>query len=141
MSYGKITKYILWLLLAVSAVVAIWSYAVSFTDKAVDSLLYWAYALAIVGIVVTIIIAIVVSAINNPKSLLKMLIGLAAIAVIVAVAYVLAPGTPTVGYVGAEVPASTLKLTDTILNLTYFTCGVAIVVIIAGLIVNAVRNK
>ena len=139
--YRKIIRYILWVLLAVSAVIAIWSYAVGFTDKAVDKLLYWAYALAIVGIVATVVIAITISAINNPKSLLKMLVGLAVVAVIVGVAYVLAPGTPAVGYLGAEVPAMTLKLTDTILNLTYFACGAAIIVIIGGVIMDAVRNK
>ena len=139
--YEKIIKISLWVLMLVSTAITVWAYAANFTDTSVDTLLYWAYVMVVAGLALAVVIGIVISAINNPKSLLKMLIGLAAIAVIVAVAYVLAPGTPAVGYVGAEVPASTLKLTDTILNLTYFTCGVAIVVIIAGLIVNAVRNK
>ena len=34
-----------------------------------------------------------------------------------------------------------LKITDTILNITYFFCGAAVLSIIVGVIVNAVRNK
>ena len=42
----------------------------------------------------------------------------------------------------AKVPtASELKLTDTILNLTYFTGALAIISIIVGEIVMAVRSK
>lgn len=139
--YRKIIRYILWLLLAVSAVIAIYAYAAGFTDNAVDTLLYWAYAMAIVGIVASVVIAITISAVNNPKSLLKMLGVLVGVAVIVGVAYLLAPGTPAVGYLGPEVPGMTLKLTDTILNLTYFACGASIIVIIGGVIMDAVRNK
>ena len=47
---------------------------------------------------------------------------------------------PAVG-MAQQPSASTLKLTDTILNLTYLTGGVAIVSIIVGEVVKGIRNK
>lgn len=139
--YEKIIKYLSFALLIVSAVIAIWAYATGFTDAAVNTLLYWAYAMVGVGIFSAVIIGIVISAVNNPKSLIKMGLGLVAVAAVVGIAYVLAPGSAALGYVGPEIPASTLKLTDTILNLTYFTCGAAVCAIICGVVVNVVRSK
>ena len=52
----------------------------------------------------------------------------------------LAPGTPAVGYLGEPVSDQTLKLTDTILNLTYLTFGAAIVSLVVGWIVGATRK-
>ena len=83
---------------------------------------------------------VVIGGINNPKSLLKLGLGLVAIAAIVAVAYVLAPGTPAVGYLGEPVSDGTLKLTDTILNLTYLLFGGALLALVVGWIVGATRK-
>ena len=77
---------------------------------------------------------------NNPKSLVKILVGLVVVAAIAAVAYVLAPGTPAVGYLGEPVSDQTLKLTDTILNRTYLTIGAALVSLVVGWIVGATRK-
>ena len=81
-----------------------------------------------------------IGGINDPKSLLKLLIGLVAVLAVVAVAYVLAPGTPAVGYLGDPVSDATLKMTDTFLNLTYFLFGGAILALIVGWIVGATRK-
>ena len=83
---------------------------------------------------------VVIGGINNPKSLLKLLAGLVAIVAVVAVAYVLAPGTPAVGYLGEPVSDSTLKLTDTMLNLTYFLFGGALLALVAGWVIGAIRK-
>ena len=77
---------------------------------------------------------------NNPKSLLKLFAGLVVIVAVVAAAYVLAPGTPAVGYLGEPVSDGTLKLTDTILNLTYFLFGGSILALIVGWVVGATRK-
>ena len=73
-------------------------------------------------------------------SLLKLGIGLVAIAVIVAGAYLLAPGTPAVGYLGEPVSDGALKLTDTVLNLTYLLMGASLVALVAGWIIGATRK-
>ena len=76
----------------------------------------------------------------NPKSLLKLLLGLVAGGAIVAVAYVLAPGTPAIGYLGNPVSDGTLKLVDTVLNLTYFFFGGALLTLVGGWIIGAIRK-
>ena len=143
MKYEKIIKWILAALFAVGVVFSFYGFAVGFESNGnapVDNILYCTYAFVAVAIVAVLFGVVVIGGINNPKSLLKMGIGLVAIAAVIAVAYVLAPGTPAVGYLGEPVSDGTLKLTDTVLNLTYFTFGLSLVALIAGWIVGAVRK-
>ena len=131
----------LWVLMIVSTGITAWGYAVGFNDASVDTLLYWAYVLVVVGIVAAIIFGITISIINNPKNVIKMAIELVAVVVVVGAVYLLSSGAPAVGYVGKEVSTMTLKLTDTVLNLTYILCAVTILAIIGGGVYNAIRNK
>ena len=52
----------------------------------------------------------------------------------------LAPGTPAVGYLGEPVSDGTLKLTDTILNLTYLLFGGALAALVVGWVIGATRK-
>ena len=143
MKYEKIIKWILVALFIVGIIVSVYGFLVGFESNGnapVDNLLYCTYAYALIAILAVVFGVVVIGGINNPKSLLKMGIGLVAIAAVIAVAYVLAPGTPAVGYLGEPVSDGTLKLTDTVLNLTYFTFGLSLVALIAGWIVGAVRK-
>ena len=143
MKYEKILKWILLVLFIVGVVFSFYGFAVGFEsngDAPVDNILYCAYAFAAITILAVIVGVVVIGGINNPKSLLKLFIGLVAIAVVIAGAYLLAPGTPAVGYLGEPVSDMTLKLTDTMLNLTYLLCGGAIISLIVGAIVSATRK-
>ena len=143
MKYEKIIKWILVALFIVGIVFSVYGFIVGFNTNGnapVDLILYCTYAFAGIAILAVLFGVVVIGGINNPKSLLKLGLGLVAIAAIVAVAYVLAPGTPAVGYLGEPVSDQTLKLTDTVLNLTYFTFGLSIVALIIGWIVGAVRK-
>ena len=143
MKYEKIIKWILVALFIVGIVFSVYGFLVGFESNGnapVDNLLYCTYAYAIIAILAVVFGVVVIGGINNPKTLLKLGAGLVAIAAVVAVAYVLAPGTPAVGYLGEPVSDGTLKLTDTVLNLTYFTFGLSIVALIVGWIVGAVRK-
>ena len=143
MKYEKIIKWILVALFIVGIVFSVYGFLVGFESNGnapVDNLLYCTYAYAIIAILAVVFGVVVIGGINNPKTLLKLGVGLVAIAAVVAVAYVLAPGTPAVGYLGEPVSDGTLKLTDTVLNLTYFTFGLSIVALIVGWIVGAVRK-
>ena len=139
--FETIVKVVLWVLMVVRAGITAWGYATGFNDISVDTLLYWAYVLVIVGVAAAILFGITVSAINNPKNLIKMGIELVAVVVVVGVVYFLSSGAPAVGYVGKEVSPMTLKLTDTVLNLTYILCALTVLAIILGGIRNAIRNK
>ena len=143
MKYDKIIKWLLAILFVVGIVFSFYGFAVGFETNGnapVDNMLYCAYAFAAIAILAVILGVVVIGGINNPKSLLKLVIGLVVIAGVVAVAYVLAPGTPAVGYIGPEVPAGTLKLTDTLLNLTYLLFGASILSLIIGWVVGATRK-
>ncbi len=143
MKYEKIIKWVLIALFIVGIVFSVYGFIVGFESNGnapVDNILYCAYAFAAIAILAVVLGVVVIGGINNPKSLLKLALGLVAIAAIVAVAYVLAPGTPAVGYLGDPVSDGTLKLTDTVLNLTYFTFGLSILALIVGWIVGAVRK-
>ena len=143
MKYDKIIKWVLVALFIVGIVFSVYGFIVGFETNGnapVDNILYCAYAFAAIALLAVVLGVVVIGGINNPKSLLKLVLGLVAIGAIVAVAYVLAPGTPAVGYLGDPVSDGTLKLTDTVLNLTYFTFGLSIVALIVGWIVGAIRK-
>ena len=143
MKYAKIIKWILAVLFVVGIVFSFYGFLVGFESNGnapVDNMLYCAYAFALLTIAAVVFGVVVIGGINNPKSLLKLLAGLVAIVAVVAVAYVLAPGTPAVGYLGDPVSDNTLKLTDTMLNLTYFLFGGALLALVAGWIIGAIRK-
>ena len=143
MKYEKIIKWILAVLFVVGIVFSFYGFLVGFETNGnapVDNMLYCAYAFALITIAAVVFGVVVIGGINNPKSLLKLLAGLLAIVAVVAVAYVLAPGTPAVGYLGEPVSDGTLKLTDTMLNLTYFLFGGALLALVAGWVIGATRK-
>ena len=143
MKYDKIIKWLLAILFVVGIVFSFYGFAVGFETNGnapVDNMLYCAYAFAAIAILAVVLGVVVIGGINNPKSLLKLVLGLVVIAGVIAVAYVLAPGTPAVGYIGPEVPAGTLKLTDTLLNLSYLLFGASILSLVIGWVVGATRK-
>ena len=143
MKYAKIIKWVLAVLFALGVVFSFYGFAVGFESNGnapVDTILYGAYAYATVTILAVLFGVVVIGGINNPKSLLKLGLGIVAIAVVVAAAYLLAPGTPAVGYLGEPVSVGTLKLTDTVLNLTYLLMGASILALVAGWIIGATRK-
>ena len=143
MKYDKIIKWVLVALFVVGVVLSFLGFAVGFEmggNAPVDVMLYCAYAYALVAVIAVVFGVVVIGGINDPKSLIKLGIGIVAIAAIVLCAWLLAPGTPAVGYLGEPVSDGTLKLTDTILNLTYLLFGGSIVALIAGWIIGATRK-
>ena len=143
MKYEKIIKWVLAVLFVVGIVFSFYGFAVGFESNGnapVDNILYCAYAFAAVTILAVLFGVVVIGGMNNPKSLLKLFAGLVAIVAIVAAAYVLAPGTPAVGYLGEPVSDGTLKLTDTVLNLTYLLFGASLLALVVGWIIGATRK-
>lgn len=143
--YAKIFKWISWALLLVSVGLAVWAFTRfggSGEGAAVETMLYWAYAMLAIAMVAVLCIGLYISATTNPKSLVRIGIAIAAAAVLCLIAYFLASGKPALGFTGATPPtAGELKLTDTVLNLTYILGAGAIVAIIAGEIISGILNK
>ena len=143
MKYDKIIKWVLLALFVVGVVFSFYGFAVGFESNGsapVDNMLYCAYGFAALTIAAVFFGVVVIGGLNNPKSLLKLLLGLVVIGAIIAGAYFLAPGTPAVGYLGEPVSDATLKLTDTILNLTYLLCGGAILALVAGAVMTTFKK-
>ena len=144
-NYSKLFKIVMLALVVISVVLLVWGFLAGFEandGRAVEVLLWWAYIILGIAVAAVVIFGLIISAKNDPKSLVRLGIGLLAIAAICFVAYLFAPGKMPLQWTNAKVPsASELKLTDTILNLTYFTGALAIISIIVGEIVMAIRSK
>ena len=145
-NFGKIFKIMMLALIVVSVAILVWGFVTGWPSgetatAPVNALLGWAYVMICLAVLAVVVVGALISYKNNPKSLLKALIGLVAIAAICFVVYLISPGKPAVGLTVDQPAAITLKLTDTILNLTYIAGVVAIGSIIAGEIVMSVRNK
>ena len=143
--YAKIFKILLWVLMILSVGVLVWGSLTGFEANdgaATNVLLGWAYIVLGIALASVICVGLYVTAVTNPKGLIKIGVAILAAAVLFGVCYLLASGDPAVGYSGATLPSATeLKMTDTILNLAYLVGGAAILSIIVGEVLMTIRNK
>ena len=135
---NKIFKITGWVLGLLGIVFGILAFANG--GSSVDLLLRYTYFLFFAAVVVWIGLAIFIAGKNNPKNLLKAAGVVVGIAVLVALAYVLSSGAPALN-VKTQPTTQWLKLTDTMLLLTYVLGGAAIVAIIVGAVRDAINNK
>ena len=144
-NYSKLFKIVMLALVVISVVLLVWGFLAGFEandGRAVEVLLWWAYIILGIAVAAVVIFGLIISAKNDPKSLVRLGIGLLAIAAICFVAYLFAPGKMPLQWTNAKVPsASELKLTDTILNLTYIAGALAIISIVVGEIRMAIASK
>ncbi len=144
---NKFFKLFMWVLVLISLVILVLGWVKGFPDSpatdngTVDPLLYWAYVMVGIAVACVVVVGIVIGAVNNPKSLIKLGIGIVVVAVLCLIVYSVSAGAPAVNLTTEQPSAGTLKLTDTVLNLTYLAAGVAVVSIIFGEILSAIRNK
>ena len=138
---NKIFKWAMVLLIVVSVILLIVGFAGDWKEGHVDVLLTWTYIMVGLAIAAIVVVGLAVGAVNDPKSLVKLGIGIAAVAVVCLIAYLIAPGAPAVNLTTEQPSASMLKLTDTILYLTYFAGIVAVLAIVVGEIRLAITNK
>lgn len=136
---NKIIKWITWALMAVGVVLTVLVFTMNGSDLSVNLLLYWTYVMVALAIA-SIVYGLVRDTLVNPKFLKTIGIVLGGAVVIVGLAVLLAPGTPAVGHVGAPVTDGELKLTDTILNLTYFSVAAAILSVIVAAVMDNVKK-
>ncbi len=131
----KITGWVLGILGIVFAVLAF-----AKGGSSIDLLLRYTYVLLIAAVVIWVGLAIFISGKNNPKNLIKAAIVVVAVAVLVFAAYALSSGAPAVN-VKSQPSTQWLKMTDTMLLLTYILGGAAIVAVIFGAVRDAINNK
>ena len=131
----KITGWVLGLLGIVFGILAFVN-----GGSAIDLLLRYTYVLFIAAVVIWIGLSIFISGRNNPKNLLKAAGVVVGVAALVVLAYVLSAGAPALNVKTQPTP-QWLKLTDTMLLLTYVLGGAAIIAIIVGAVRDAINNK
>ena len=145
MKLNKIFKLGMVVLILISVAILVWGFSAGFAigDEALPAtnvLLTWAAIMIGIALFCWIVIGLIISVKNDPKSIVKMGIVLVGIAVVCLLAYLLAKGDPVPG-AAVTATAGELKLTDTILNLTLIAGVGAIVAIIVGEIRLALSNK
>lgn len=131
----KITGWVLGLLGIVFGIMAFVN-----EGSSVDLLLRYTYFLFFAAVVIWIGLAIFIAGRNNPKNLLKAACVVVGVAALVVLAYVLSAGAPALNVKTQPTP-QWLKLTDTMLLLTYVLGGAAIIAIIVGAVRDAINNK
>ena len=131
----KITGWVLGLLGIVFGILAFVN-----EGSSVDILLRYTYFLFFAAVVIWIGLAIFIAGRNNPKNLLKAAGVVVGVAALVVLAYVLSAGAPALNVKTQPTP-QWLKLTDTMLLLTYVLGGAAIIAIIVGAVRDAINNK
>ena len=130
-------------LIVISAVVTVIGFVAGFESNGgnmTDLLLYWTYAMVAITVLSLVIFGIAIGYKNNPKGIVKGAIVVVAVAVVCFLVYLISPGAPAMGML-EQPDHSTLKLTDTMLNLTYIAGAAAIISIIAGEVLVSIRNK
>ena len=145
MKLNKIFKLGMVVLILISVAILVWGFSAGFAigDEALPAtnvLLTWAAIMIGIALFCWIVIGLIISVKNDPKSIVKMGIALVGIAVVCLLAFLLAKGDPVPG-TAVTATAGELKLTDTILNLTLIAAVGAIVAIIVGEIRLAISNK
>ena len=131
----KITGWVLGLLGIVFGILAFVN-----EGSSVDLLLRYTYFLFFAAVVIWIGLAIFIAGRNNPKNLLKAAGVVVGVTALVVLAYVLSAGAPALNVKTQPTP-QWLKLTDTMLLLTYVLGGAAIIAIIVGAVRDAINKK
>lgn len=142
-NYTKIFTLLTIVLAVVGVAIVAWGFVGGWQENnalASDAILSFAYIM--VGLcLLSIIAGVVIGGINNPKSLVRLGIGLVAIAAVCFVVYMIAPGTPAQGLITEQPNEGTLKLADTVLYLAYILAAAAVVAIVVGEVRIALNNK
>lgn len=134
----KFIKYISYLLLGLGLILSIAFFANK--DGMLDTYLGYSYILFGVAGVLAIVLPLI-NVVQNPKSFKKILFSIIIAAVVVGISFALAKGDALTVVLDKEPSEFTLKATDAGLILTYLLFGAAVVAIVAGGIVNLVRNR
>ena len=145
--YGLLIKIIELVLIVISVVLLVWGFVKGFPatvaddNGTVDPLLYWTYIMLGLALVAVLLVGLFVAIKNDPKVLVRYGLILLGIAALCLVCYLLAKGNPAIGLTTDQPDFMTLKLTDSVLNLTYIVGAASILAIVVGEVVMAIRNK
>ena len=110
------------------------------TTGMLDIVLFWAYALVIAAIVLVVVLSIINMA-GNKKSLKRTGFLLLIAVVLIGLSYLLASGDPIAVNMDVQPTHATLKMTDTLLNLSYALVVIALLALVWGSVRNLIKNR
>ena len=110
------------------------------TTGMLDILLFWAYALVFAAILLVVILSIINLA-GNKKSLKRTGFLLLIAVVLIGLSYLLASGDPIAVNMDVQPTHATLKMTDTLLNLSYALVVIALLALVWGSVRNLIKNR
>lgn len=137
---NKVIKWVVLVLMVIGIGFTANVYVSKGSDLSVSLLLYWTYAM--VGLaLVSIVGSIVASSVAKPKTLVTLGCVVVGCAIIIGIAWLLAPGSPALGIAEDKQPSPViLKLTDTVLYLTIFAIGAAVLSIVVNFVVGLIKK-
>lgn len=139
----KFLKILSYFLLITSFLLGIVFYAVPTTLKEevmTNVLLYFAYILFFATILAALGLPLM-NVLDNPKGLKKGLISIGVVVIVFGFSFLISSGNPLAAVVDPAPSVLTLKITDTGLIVTYILAAFSIISIVAGGIINMVRNR
>ncbi|HIZ86385.1 MAG TPA: hypothetical protein IAC04_07835 [Candidatus Coprenecus stercoravium] len=110
------------------------------TTGLLDVVLFWAYALVIAAIVLVVVLSLVNMA-GNKRSLKRTGFTVLIAVVLIGLSYLFASGDPIAVNVAVQPTHATLKMTDTLLNLSYALVVLAILALVWGSVRNLIHNR
>jgi len=138
----KLLNIFFYVIMALSAVIAIYFFWDQYNEGRVGVLLYWTYILFALAIVLALVFGLF-NASGNKQSIKKMAISIGFIVAVFGVSYLLASGGHTAVTAALPDPPSefTLKLTDTGLIAAYILFAGALLAILFGAVLSTIRNR
>jgi len=135
---SKFVKYLSYILFGIAAILTV----LFFVDQegVLDTFLGYSYVLFGIAILTAVGMPLL-QMLKNPKAMKKMIKNFVIVVVIVGLAYMLASGDPLKANLEFEPTASSLKLTDTGLIITYFLFAASIVAIVGGGLFNLLKKR
>lgn len=139
----NIAKYASWCILGVGVLIVLLGVFMGFEASdaiAIDLMLYWSYALIGIALCAIVVLGLFLAAKNDVKQLKTIGIVVGGGVALVLIAWLLAPASAPLAYNGPAVEYGDLKLTDTILNLTYIAGCASILAVVFSVVWNRVRK-
>lgn len=110
------------------------------TTNLLDFFLFWAYLLVIAALVLVVVLSIINLA-GNKKSIKKTGLVLVIAIVLIGLSYLLASGDPVAVNIDVQPTHATLKMTDTLLNLSFALVILTILALLWGSVRNLIHKE
>ncbi len=150
MNLTKITSWVLYVLMAVSVVIAVLFYTGGTSEidapvnPHVNTTLYWGYVLVIIALGATLLLSIfnfIRNLSHDPKGAVKSIVPIVGLALVIVISWAIGDGSELYmpNYKGPDNTYTWLKFADMLFYTMYFLFGVAIVSVVVSSVIKIFR--